>query len=87
VVWEGVFSAADGAHLVLRMARVVANPAAGAGWAPGPPSDVELIPQYDWLEVVCKDVRMGAADVGAPGAADDAGGFGTDSAISRGRGG
>ena len=36
------------------------------------------------MQVVAKNVRMGAADVGgAPG--DDAGGFGTDSAISRGR--
>ena len=35
-------------------------------------------------QVVAKNVRMGAADVGgAPG--DDAGGFGTDAAISRGR--
>ena len=37
------------------------------------------------VQVIAKNVRMGAADVGALAPADDAGGFGTDSAISRGR--
>ena len=37
------------------------------------------------LQVVAKNVRMGAADVGGGPLGDDAGGFGTDAAISRGR--
>ena len=37
------------------------------------------------LQVIAKNVRMGPADVGGASPGDDAGGFGTDSAISRGR--
>ena len=40
----------------------------------------------DWVEINAIDVRLGGVDVGPVGVGDDAGGFGTDSAISRGRG-
>lgn len=40
-----------------------------------------------WMAVQAMEVKIGAADLGPVGVMDDAGGFGTDSAISRGRGG
>jgi hypothetical protein len=86
-VYEGVFSAIDSDGLTLRMGKVVANPAGDSNWVSGRPEVRVVIPHSEWVEVVCKDVRMGAADVGPVGLQDDAGGFGTDSAISRGRGG
>lgn len=37
------------------------------------------------MQVVAKNVRMGAQDLGTPSASEDTGGLSTDSAISRGR--
>jgi len=51
------------------------------------PEPKKVIPNGEWYDISAMDVRMGGSDVAAMGAADDAGGFGTDSAISRGRGG
>jgi hypothetical protein len=51
------------------------------------PEPKKIIPDGEWLEINAVDVRMGGSDVAAMGAGDDAGGFGTDAAISRGRGG
>jgi LsmAD domain len=51
------------------------------------PEPKKIIPDGEWYEINAVDVRMGGSDVAAMGAGDDAGGFGTDSAISRGRGG
>lgn len=51
------------------------------------PEPNKIIPNEEWYDISAVDVRMGGSDVAAMGAGDDAGGFGTDSAISRGRGG
>lgn len=91
-VYEGIFHTADldskDASVVLKMARVIKDPAVSEddGLAPAKPVSSQVIHAADLVQVIAVDVRMGAADVGPLGG-DDAGGFGTDSAISRGRGG
>lgn len=61
--------------------------AAAAGeWQPLRPQPLVTIAAADLVQISATDVRMGAADVGAAGGWDDAGGFGTDAAISRARG-
>lgn len=66
---------------------MIKNPAEERDWWLVRPEAEKIIRHSDWVEIAARDVRMGAADVGAVGAHDDAGGFGTDAAISRGRGG
>ena len=83
--YEGVWHSIDSNKLVLRMARLVST---SAGKAPRStmPERTKEFPMGEWVSINAKDVRMGASDVGIQGASDDAGGFGTDAAISRGRG-
>ena len=93
-VYEGVFHALRPSggdfDVQLRMAKPVARTAAaasGAEWAPVRPMPVLAIQGSELVQLTAVDVRMAAADVGAPGSTwDDAGGFGTDAAISRARG-
>lgn len=88
VVYEGIFHTAElesGVNVVLKMAKVVKDPAQEEVPAAKPLASL-VIYSADLVQVTALDVRMGAADVGPVGA-DDAGGFGTDAAISRGRGG
>ena len=84
-VYEGVFSSIDSDSVLLRMARLVRD---STGQAPRSTlsEPTKAIAMNTWVEINAKDVRMGAGDVGPFGAGDDAGGFGTDAAISRGRG-
>ena len=60
--------------------------AAPGEWQPVRPQPLVTIAAADLVQISATDVRMGAADVGAAGGWDDAGGFGTDAAISRARG-
>lgn len=93
LVYEGIFHTADldskDVSIVLKMAKTVKDPSLEEGaWAPAAkPVPSLVIYSTDLVQVIATDVRMGAADVGPVGGADDAGGFGTDAAISRGRGG
>ena len=59
---------------------------AAADWQPVRPQPLFTIAAGELVQISASDVRMGAADVGAAGGWDDAGGFGTDAAISRARG-
>jgi hypothetical protein len=91
IVYEGVFHTADleskDMSIVLKMAKVVKDPSIEEGtWVSAKPVPSLVIYSMDLVQVIATDVRMGAADVGLVGG-DDAGGFGTDAAISRGRGG
>ena len=85
--------------VLLRMAKPVqprrdawdddgaAGGAAAADWQPVRPVPLLTVPAAELVAISATDVRMGAADVGTAGGAwDDAGGFGTDAAISRARG-
>lgn len=90
MVYEGVFHAlrpADGDFdVLLRMAKVVAGLDDGDRQRERP-QPLLAIEGAELVQLTATDVRMGASDVGAHGAAwDDAGGFGTDAAISRNRG-
>lgn len=96
-VYEGIFHALlpDGPDfgVKLRMAKprrdaFADDGGAGGEWEPVRPTPVLAIPASDLVSLTAVDVRLGAADVGGgSGAAwDDAGGFGTDAAISRARG-
>ena len=51
------------------------------------PEDTKTVASSVWKMIQATNVKIGAADLGPVGAMDDAGGFGTDSAISRGKGG
>jgi hypothetical protein len=92
VVHEGIFHALRPAgtdfDVLLRMARQLPPADAGADWQPARPVPVLVVEGAELAQITAVDVRLGAADVGAGGGAswDDAGGFGTDSAISRSRG-
>lgn len=95
VVYEGIFHALRPAggdfDVLLRMAKPVETKAAAAAddaeWQPTRPTALLAVEGRDLVQIMAVDVRMGASDVGAPGSAwDDAGGFGTDAAISRARG-
>lgn len=74
---------------MLRMAKL-AQPAGGSDAEAQPPSrplTLKVIEGSQLVQLTASDVRMGSGDVGAHGSAwDDAGGFGTDAAISRARG-
>lgn len=97
VVHEGIFHALHPAgsdfDVLLRMAKPRRDAWADDGgdgdgeWQPVRPVPLLTIPGADLVQITAVDVRMGPADVGGGGAAwDDAGGFGTDAAISRSRG-
>ena len=62
------------------------QPSAAGEWQPVRPQPLVTIVAADLVQISATDVRMGAADVGNAGGWDDAGGFGTDAAISRARG-
>jgi len=73
-------------HVVLLMAETVKNPGKGSG------SDLVqrpvrklIVHSKDLVQIVGKDVKMSAQDVGPLSEEVDAGGFGTDSSISRGK--
>ncbi|KAL4429610.1 hypothetical protein ABPG77_008659 [Micractinium sp. CCAP 211/92] len=95
VVYEGIFHAlrpaGDDFDVLLRMAKPVEAKAApmadDSEWQPTRPTPLLAVEARDLVQITAVDVRMGASDVGAAGSAwDDAGGFGTDAAISRARG-
>lgn len=95
VVYEGVFHGAqlDGPQVdfSLKMARVVAGqPAEPAPAEQGLPAGWHRtlhLPLADIAQITASDVRLGAEDLGGLAASDELVGFGTDAAISRGRGG
>jgi hypothetical protein len=73
--------------LSLRMARCMpvngpAEPGLPPGW-----SRTLTLPIAEVVQVTASDVRLGAEDLGGLAANDELVGFGTDAAISRGRGG
>lgn len=94
--YEGIFHALRPAgsdfDVLLRMAKPLApaSSAAAAGdqeWQPVRPTPLLAIEAAELVQITATDMRIGASDVGAAGSAwDDAGGFGTDAAISRSRG-
>jgi len=84
-IFEGIFSSIDSKGIHLRMASLT-HDSTGKLRATKP-EPIKVIPTAEWLSIDATDVRMGSADVGPLRAGDDAGGFGTDAAISRGRGG
>lgn len=94
VVYEGIFHALRPAgsdfDVLLRMAKPLAADAVSADdaeWQPTRPTPLLAVEARDLVQITAVDVRMGATDVGGAGSAwDDAGGFGTDAAISRARG-
>ena len=90
-VIEGVMHAAvlNGPQpgLSLRMARrMPADGPAEPGLPPGWSRRLTL-PIAEVVQVTASDVRLGAEDLGGLAANDELAGFGTDAAISRGRGG
>lgn len=91
LVYEGVFHgiaprADGGVDIQLKMARLVADPSVPPQHLrPQLPAPTLTIPWDAFAALTAADVRMGESDVGAV-AWDDAGGFGTDAAISRSRG-
>lgn len=95
MTYEGIFHALRPAggdfDVLLRMAKPLAAKssaaAAGEDWQPVRPTPLLAVEGRELVQITAVDVRMGAGDVGAAGSAwDDAGGFGTDAAISRARG-
>lgn len=84
--YEGVFSSIDDKQLTIRVCKLVGN-AKGDKVRTARPIEVKHFPAADWVRIDSVDVRMTAADVGTMNPNDDVGGFGTDAAISRGRGG
>ena len=88
-MYQGIFHTAqlDNAdiHVVLQMAKLIkeGEQQAAAGTAQSRPIKELIIKSADLVSLFAKDVRMGANDLSGP--TEDA--FGTDAAISRGRGG
>lgn len=91
--YEGIFHSAGtdatSLNVVLKMARLVADSKISGPLPVTKPAPTLIVASADVVDMYALDVRMGATDVGPRVSAedDDAGGFGTDSAISRGRGG
>lgn len=83
--YRGVLHAIDEKEIVLRVVSIVHDGAEEIKFAR--PEGRKSIPDAAWCMLEALEVKVGAADVGAYGAQDDAGGFGTDAAISRGKGG
>lgn len=83
--YKGVLSKINADGLMLRIASLVFDGLDEVKFAK--PEECKMIADSGWSKLEAVDVKVGAADVGPIGAMDDAGGFGTDSAISRGKGG
>lgn len=83
--YKGVLSKIDTKEIVLRMACLVFDGLQEVKFAK--PEGTKTVASSVWKMIQAMDVKIGAADLGPVGAMDDAGGFGTDAAISRGRGG
>eukprot|EP00890_Picochlorum_soloecismus_P000165 jgi/Picsp_1/1149/NSC_04630-R1_---NA--- len=83
--YKGVLSKINADGLMLRIASLVFDGLAEVKFAK--PEECKMIADSGWSKLEAVDVKVGAADVGPIGSMDDAGGFGTDSAISRGKGG
>jgi hypothetical protein len=84
--YEGVFSSIDNTQLTLRVCKLVRSET-GDTVRTAHPVPEKIFSTSEWVRIDATDVRMSAGDVGPLSAADDVGGFGTDAAISRGRGG
>ena len=91
--YEGIFHTmkVDGmdAHVVLKYAKVLRDPSItteGLQAIAKKPELIKVIHSDDIAGLVAKDVRMAAEDLGSE-QQWDVGGFETDAAISRGRGG
>lgn len=84
-MFHGIAPCEDGGiDVQLRMARLVADPAVPQEhFRPKRPQAQLTVPWPDFASLTAADVRMGEGDLGPW---DDAGGFGTDAAISRSRG-
>ena len=85
-VYRGVMESCVDGELRLGVARLTFDGEAEVKFAK-PEGPTKVIAYGGWEMVTATEVKIGAADLGPVGAMDDAGGFGTDSAISRGRGG
>jgi len=85
-VYRGVMESCVDGELRLGVARLTYDGEAEVKFAK-PEGQTKVIAYGGWEMVTATEVKIGAADLGPVGAMDDAGGFGTDSAISRGRGG
>lgn len=83
--YRGVLSKIDTKELVLRVASLVFDGLQEVKFAK--PEDTKTVASSVWKMIQATNVKIGAADLGPVGAMDDAGGFGTDAAISRGKGG
>ena len=83
--YKGVLSRIDGREIVLRLAHLVFDGLNEVKFAK--PEDTKVVASSVWKMIEATEVKIGAADLGPVGAMDDAGGFGTDAAISRGKGG
>lgn len=83
--YRGILSKIDTKELVLRVASLVFDGLQEVKFAK--PEDTKTVASSVWKMIEAVDVKIGAADLGPVGAMDDAGGFGTDAAISRGKGG
>ncbi|KAK9811701.1 hypothetical protein WJX72_008616 [[Myrmecia] bisecta] len=90
-VYEGIFHALHpenkDLNVVLKEAKLIRDSAKGDGSAIGQRHKVLIVYSADLVQLVAKDIRMSAEDVGPVGGADDEREFSTDAAISRGRGG
>ena len=88
-VYQGIFHTAqlDNAdiNVVLQMAKLIKEGEQQASTSPAVKRPIKelIIKSGDLMSLTAKDVRMGADDLSGP--AEDA--FGTDAAISKGRGG
>lgn len=85
-MYRGVLESCDDGELRLGVARLTYDGEAEVKFAK-PEGQSKTIACGGWAMIRATEVKIGAADLGPVGAMDDAGGFGTDSAISRGRGG
>lgn len=85
-VYRGVMESCVDGELRLGVARLMFDGQAEVKFA-RPEGQTKMIASGGWEMITATEVKIGAADLGPVGAMDDAGGFGTDSAISRGRGG
>ncbi len=87
-VFEGILSEmnfkGDQPGVTIKMVKLLSDPSQESDLPLERPQPQMLIPAEEVAQITAHDVRMSAGDVGDW---DDAGGFGTDAAISRGRGG
>lgn len=83
--YRGVLSTIDSKEVCLKIASLIFDGRREVKFAK--PECVKSVSSSAWRMIEAVDVKIGGADLGPVGAMDDAGGFGTDAAISRGRGG